>query len=711
MKCPRCDCNNLDTSLSCRACGAELRPAEHTLDYPDEASQPPALNISSGHTFADKYQILEELGRGGMGVVYKARDLKLKRFVALKFLSPQLVGSEIHKRRFIQEAQTASALNHPHICTIYEVGEAEGKAFIAMEYIEGRSLNAKTAPQSLSMDEVVRFGLQIADALQHAHRRNIIHRDLKTANIMITPDGQSKVLDFGLAKSLQHNELREAALSRVTLTESGFIAGTLHALAPEVLGGGPAGVQSDIWALGIVLYETATGKLPFEGKTGFELTSAILRDALPPWPPQVPERLRSVIQRCLEKEPGRRYKEAGEVQSALEALAPPGPDGSRLQGSDKKPAKWLWFLAGGLALAALALGISSVFKSAGPPQPTKDLSRLSTGAKASSKSEANEYFEKAMLFLFAQFDLGRAKDMLKRSLELDPQFAEARAWYGFSFVLEIDSGLSNDTGSLYKAEEEMRQALRDAPDTARAHSGLEAVYLYQGRKELIPEEAKKALQINPEEIDANIWLANYFYSNNDESSAMALLRQLQKKYPLFYPARMCIADILRTRGDVGGAIDECKKILEQDPRNLYATQKLARAYIDAGDFQRARLSLESLSADDQGRYEIKLTWALLLAQEGKKKEALQKMDPDALKYAALAIWSTSLAAEFYALIGDSSKALEWLELAVRNGDERDDWFRRDPLLASVRDQPKFKQIIQSIAARRQQRSSATTEIR
>ena len=711
MKCPQCEYDNLDASRSCRACGVELLPSENTLVYPGEAFQPSALKMSRGQIFAEKYEIMEELGRGGMGVVYKARDLKLKRFVALKFLSPQLVGSEIHKRRFIQEAQTASALNHPHICTIYEVGEAEGKAFIAMEYIEGRSLNAKTAPQSLSMDEVVRFGLQIADALQHAHRRNIIHRDLKTANIMITPEGQAKVLDFGLAKRLQHNELREAVLSRVTLTESGFMAGTLHALAPEVLGGGPASVQSDIWALGIVLYETATGKLPFEGKTGFELTSSILRDVLPPWPPHVPEHLRSVIQRCLEKSPDKRYKEAGEVRSDLEALVSSKPDGLRPQGLKVGPLKWRWFLAGGVVLAVLALSVALVFKSARPPQLTKDLSRVSTGAKASSKSEANEYFEKAMLFLLAQFDLGRAKDMLKRSLELDPQFAEARAWYGFSFVLEIDSGLSNDTGSLYKAEEEMRQALRDAPETARAHSGLEAVYFFQGRKELIPEEAKKALQINPDELDADIWLANYFCSNNDEASALTLLRQILKRNPLFFPARMSLADIFRTQGDISGAIDELKKILEQDPQNLYATQKLARTYLDADDPHLARLTLESLLPENQKGYEIRLTWALLLAREGKKKEALQKMDADTRKYAALAVWSTSEAAEVYAIMGDSSQALEWLELAVRNGDERNDWFRRDPLLAGVRDLPKFKQIIQSIVGRRQQKSSSKTGTR
>ncbi|MCJ7611826.1 MAG: protein kinase [Candidatus Aminicenantes bacterium] len=705
MLCPQCHCHNLDTAGLCAACGAELLPAPSTLSYPGPIRPTPIEIFSAGRIFADKYEIKEELGRGGMGVVYKARDIKLGRLVALKFLSPLLVGDEIHGRRFIQEAQTASALNHPHICTVYEVGESEGTAFIAMEHIEGRPLSTRISPGGLSGEEVVRLGLQITEALQHAHRRNIIHRDLKTANIIVTPEGQAKVLDFGLAKRLQFNELREAALSRLTLTQSGFVAGTLHSMAPEVLSGEPAGVQGDIWSLGIVLYEMATGKLPFEGRTGFELSSSILRDVLPPWPARVPEQLRSIIQGCLEKNLDKRYKEAGQVRSALEAAASPQAASGPATRATGRLKKLPWLLAGGAALVALILIVALILRSAKPPGLIMDSARVSTGAKASSQPEANEYFEKAMLFLMAQFDLGRARDMLKRSLEIDPRFAEARAWYGFTYILEIDSGLSNDSTSLYTAEDELRRALRDGPETARIYSSFEALYLYQGRKELIPAAAAQALKINPAELDANNWLANYYASNNDNSSAKVLIHQLLKNNPLFFAARMSLADILRYEGNIAGAIVELKKILEQSPRNYYATQRLARAYIDANDTHQARLSLESLSPEGQKNYEITLTWALLLAREGKKKEALQKMDADTLKYANLAFWSTSVAAEFYALLGDSPKALQWLEQAARNGDEREEWFRRDPLLASVRDEPKFKQIIRSITSRLQQRRS------
>jgi Tfp pilus assembly protein PilF len=292
-------------------------------------------------------------------------------------------------------------------------------------------------------------------------------------------------------------------------------------------------------------------------------------------------------------------------------------------------------------------------------------------------------------------------------LDLDAAFGEARAWYAFTYVLEIDSGLSNDTASLYKAEEELRRALNDAPRTARVYSCFEALYLYQGRKELIPEAARKALAINPREVDAEIFLANYYASNNDNASATSLLRRLIKDDPLFFPARMNIADILRTEGNTAGAIAELKKILEQAPLNTYASQKLARAYLEAKELKPARAILETLPAGDRKNYEIKLNWALLLVLEGKKTDALREMDVDTMKYASLAFWSTSVAAEVFALMGNPSQALDFLEMAARNGDERDDWFRRDPFLASVRDLPKFKQIIRSIADRRRQRGGVS----
>ncbi len=266
------------------------------------------------------YRIDEKLGEGGMGVVYRAHDTQLERTVALKLVGERLPADETARARLLQEARSASALNHPHISTIYEVGEADGQTYIAMEYAEGRSLSALIPSDGMPMENLLRYGTQIADALAHAHERGIIHRDLKSSNVVITADGRAKVLDFGLAKRLPEAELEEVTRSKASLTEAGAVVGTLSYMSPEVLCARTADARTDIWALGVVLYEMATGNLPFRGQTGFELSSAILREPPPPMPPRVPAGLRAVILRCLAKEPGERYGRASEVRAALEAI-------------------------------------------------------------------------------------------------------------------------------------------------------------------------------------------------------------------------------------------------------------------------------------------------------------------------------------------------------------------------------------------------------
>jgi tetratricopeptide (TPR) repeat protein len=272
-----------------------------------------------GQTIAH-YRVTEKLGVGGMGEVYRARDERLGREIALKLLPSAFAGEEKARARLVEEARTASALNHPHICTIHEVGEAAGRVYIAMELVGGKPLSALIPPGGLPIEAVIRYGEQIAGALAHAHDRHVVHRDLKTANVVITPEGRAKVLDFGLASRMEKNELDEVTRSRTELSEAGALAGTLQYLAPETLRGAPADARIDIWALGVVLHEMAAGELPFQGRTGYEVSSAILRESAAPLPARVPAGLRGVIERCLAKEPGQRYQRASEVAAALEAI-------------------------------------------------------------------------------------------------------------------------------------------------------------------------------------------------------------------------------------------------------------------------------------------------------------------------------------------------------------------------------------------------------
>jgi len=263
------------------------------------------------------YRVTAKIGEGGMGVVFRGRDEVLHRDVALKVVKKGVGLDSSGSQNLLREARASSALSHPNICTIYEVGETEGELYIVMELVEGKSLHAMCGDQGLPSDAVLRYGVQIASALGRAHDRGILHRDLKSANILVTPEGLVKVLDFGLARQVG-GEVFEAATRSFAVAESGSsVSGTLPYMAPEIFRGEPTDYRSDLWAWGVVLYELASGRLPFEGRTGFEISSAILREA--PKPP-VPPGLWAIIQRCLAKEPAQRYQRAGEVQAALEEL-------------------------------------------------------------------------------------------------------------------------------------------------------------------------------------------------------------------------------------------------------------------------------------------------------------------------------------------------------------------------------------------------------
>ena len=269
------------------------------------------------------YSITEKLGEGGMGVVYRARDLTLDRDVALKFLTLQRLEQDpLAREKVLREARTISALNHPNICTIYEVGEDDGQPYLAMEFVEGHSLSQEILTGPLSSDVVVRYGTQLADALAHAHERGIVHRDLKSGNVWVTPSGRLKLLDFGLSQRLvDQNVSEDTTKFDGVWDDQHSVTGTLPYMAPELLRGQEADQRTDVWALGVVLYEMATGKRPFRGGTAYELSASILREPMPPIVPPVPPVLQAVIEKCLDKDPTQRYRSGGEVRAALEAAA------------------------------------------------------------------------------------------------------------------------------------------------------------------------------------------------------------------------------------------------------------------------------------------------------------------------------------------------------------------------------------------------------
>ncbi len=265
------------------------------------------------------YEILSPLGAGAMGVVYRARDTHLQRTVALKVLSEHLKLSATPDL-LLKEARAVSALNHPNICTVHEVREEAGQVFIVMEYVDGRPLHEQIPIDGLPADSMLRYAVQLADGLAHAHDRGVLHRDLKSANVMITKEGRAKIVDFGLASRFAQASHEEATRSNTPLPGDSALAGTLAYMAPEVLQGDQPSVAGDLWSVGVLLHEMATGHLPFSGRTVFDVTAAILRAPPPPLPTHVPASIRTIIARCLTKEPAQRYQTAGELRAALEAV-------------------------------------------------------------------------------------------------------------------------------------------------------------------------------------------------------------------------------------------------------------------------------------------------------------------------------------------------------------------------------------------------------
>ena len=606
-----------------------------------------AARVMIGKTISH-YRILEKLGSGGMGVVYKAEDTKLGRMVAIKLLGEHFLGEKAEQQRLLHEARTASRLNHAHICTIHEVCEIDDQTYIVMEYLEGSVLSALAKPTGLPAKAVARYGPQIAEALNHAHERGVIHRDLKSANVMITSDGRAKILDFGLAKRSERAAPGDATCTLASITETEVVAGTPHYLAPEILRGKTSDERSDIWALGVVLYEMASGEVPFRGATQAELLSAILTSPPCPLPLPVPARLHAIIARCLMKEPAERYQRASEVRAPLETLAlgrskgrPTSPRATRIRSVAVLPLVDLShddneaYFADGMTEALITdlakiralkvISRTSAMRYKGSNKPLPEIARelgvdgivegsvLRTEGQVRITAQlihapsdihlwAESYDRDLKNVLSLQSEVAQAIAHAVRA-EITPQ--EKRRLTASSTVNPIAHELYlrgryfwNQRGpGLKKAIECFQRALREEPNYASAHAGLADAYAVLGfyghaaPMEVMPKAKEAVLEALA--LDANLAeahaLLGYIHTIFDWKWEQAE-KEFQVAFRLnrtYTPACCWHAILLFTLGHWEQAVAELKRGLEYDPLSVYMETHLGIILCFAGEWLKA----------------------------------------------------------------------------------------------------------------------------
>ena len=703
------------------------------------------------------YRLLEKLGEGGMGVVWKARDLKLDRDVAVKFLPEGAVGDAERRAFFEREAKAVAALSHPNIVTIYAVDEAEGATFFTMEFIEGRPLSKLIEPGGVSLDRFLELALPITDAVAAAHARGIIHRDLKPQNIMIDAAGQIKILDFGLARILLPLPKVLGRDEGTTATLDADFAGTIAYMSPEQLRSQPLDHRTDIFSLGVVLFEWATGRLPFGGKTGPERIAAVLKEE-PHSAVEInqglPRQIDRIFRHCLEKEPRYRMASARDLREELDALRQAKEDGRAalpsiavLPFADMSREKDQAYFCDGIAeeiINALCrvqgLRVASRTSSFQFKDSLADLREIGNALRVDTVLEGSvrksehrlritvqlieaargfhlwsESFDRELRDVFAiQQEIAHN---VVRSLQvtLSPQEKGALAEVPTSQVQAYDYYLRGRSFYFRYGRHDIEfalqlfsRAIELDPEYALAHAGLadcwSYIYLYSERKDSVRLQAetagRRAVELAPGSAQAQASLAVALSLGGRKEEAQAAFEKAIRLDPTLFEAWYYYARQAFASGDLPKARSLYEEAMRVRPEDFYSPLLIAQVYQELGRPEDARAARERGVALVEKRIDLHPDDARALYMGANGLVALGQKDKG-LEWARRArridpddpMLLYNLGC-IHALAGDVEEAIDCLERAAAGGLLQKGWYEHDGDLDPLRGHPRFKALLE-----------------
>ena len=651
-----------------------------------------------------RYRIESLLGRGGMGEVYKAHDETLDRDVALKILRPELTTDQEPVLRFKREAKILSSLNHPHIVHVYDVGESEFGQYIAMEYVDGRTL--RDISRGMSADnQTLRYLVQVADALAKAHDSQIVHRDLKPENILVSRDGYAKVADFGLGKLIHHEDLN--APESVLKTADGMVMGTVGYMSPEQVLGRTVDARTDIFAFGCILHEAFSGVRPFQGSSAFETMQKIVDTDAAHLPPSAPAELQSIVSRCIAKEPAARYASIADVASDLRSVLQRIESGDVARTEQFRPAARkrnpAWTVAGAFAvLIVLAAAIVALRRPA-PIVPAavrpKQPPQVASKAPYTPDGGAYDAYVHAKVNISNENPVSNDKaiKLLESAIALDPKFAAAyadlaRAYHIKSFFYK---GGAENARLEEDAQVAVEKALAIDPNLAEAHLARGLV-LWTHNNRFPHEEAvksyKQALALNPNLDEEHHQLGIiYFHVGLFDKSWREIEKTLQIN-PANTLARFRFGVIDAYRGQYDDAVSIFKSTpLTKNPP-LWAYQMANSLYRLGRTAEASQMLDEFLKKypNDEGGVGTSVK-ALILADGGKRSEAeaaIRKAITLGEGYGHFHHTAYNVATA-YAMMNKPDEAMRWLQTAADDGFPCYPVYRDDVKLANLRGDPRF----------------------